>query len=296
MVKLEIVELIERHKKITPVAGLLGLKQPTVTFHMKNLEEELGVPLFESRAGKINLTEAGAALHHYAVKINALAQEAERVVKEFREPGTGSLKIGASYVPGTYILPELISRFVKNHPKTKLSLSIKPASLIKDMLLNHEIDIGVFSAGPAAHAPLAIETVCEDEMVVIFAPNHKFSRYEQLYPDMLNDVPFLFHSPESSTRALTEKWAQANGVQLSCAMELDSVEAIKQVAMRGEGVSFVSRLAVGREVERGELAVRAIPQNHVKRYVFYAFNEHRHKSSLMDAFIDYIRSSVTPLR
>lgn len=73
LLKLHIVELLNKHHKITTVAELLGLKQPTVTFHMKNLEREFGVKLFDTRMGKIILTDAGNALLHYATKINALA-------------------------------------------------------------------------------------------------------------------------------------------------------------------------------------------------------------------------------
>ncbi|MCZ8511922.1 LysR substrate-binding domain-containing protein [Paenibacillus filicis] len=284
--KLEIIELLDQHKKITAVAETLGLKQPTVTFHMKSLEQELGVQLFETRSGKTMLTDAGQAFKHYAVKINALAREAERVVREFQELGQGTLRIGASYVPGTYILPNLISRFAKSYPRITLSLSVKTAPVIQEKLLNHEIDLGLFSTEPFQLPPLSAHALCEDELVVIFAPTHKLNEQPQLCTEMLAGEPFLMHSPESSTRGMTEKWARTNGVRLNAVMEMDSLEAIKQVAMKGEAISFLSRLAVQREVERGELVYRPIPQNDYKRYIYYAYNLNRHSSSLLDAFID----------
>lgn len=93
--KLQIVVLIEKYKKVTDVAAELGLKQPTVSFHMKSLETELGTSLFQYRSGRVLLTEAGRALYQYAVRIVSLAVEAERSVKQFSSslPGTWSWKL-----------------------------------------------------------------------------------------------------------------------------------------------------------------------------------------------------------
>ncbi|MCS7463841.1 LysR substrate-binding domain-containing protein [Paenibacillus doosanensis] len=292
LLKLQIVELLERHKKITAVAEALGLKQPTITFHMKSLEQELGVSLFEHRSGKVHLTEAGKSLFHYSVKINSLAQEAARVVKEFDQLGRGSLKIGASYVPGTYMLPRILSEFARAYPRISLSLMIRTAPVIKELILNHEIDLGIISCEPFQLPPLLSETLCEDELVLIMSPQHGLARQPQLYPDQLEQVPFLLHSPESSTRQLTAKWAQSNRIELRGQMEFDSLEAIKQTVMLGEGVSFVSRLAVRKEVERGELLVRQIPQNSYNRYVYVAFNEDRSQSAVLDEFIGHLRREV----
>lgn len=89
LLKFQIVELLDKHRKVTAVAEVLGLKQPTVTYHMKSLEQEYGVKLFEPRMDKVILTEAGRALLHYAGKINSLAAEARRTAQEYGTPGRG---------------------------------------------------------------------------------------------------------------------------------------------------------------------------------------------------------------
>jgi len=95
-IKLDILVLLDQHKKITAVADALGVKQPTVTFHMKSLEEQYGVPLFETYGGRYKLTRAGNALLHYARKIRALGLEAGRIMAEQRSPEKGIFHIGAS--------------------------------------------------------------------------------------------------------------------------------------------------------------------------------------------------------
>ncbi|OPH60427.1 transcriptional regulator [Paenibacillus ferrarius] len=292
LIKLQIIELLDKYKRITTVAEHLGLKQPTVSFHMKSMEQDLGVSLFYSKAGKVHLTEAGQSLNHYAKKINALAQEAERVVKEFDERGSGHLKIGASYVPGTYVLPSILSAFSKKFPHISISLTVRTSPVIQEMLLNHEIDIGVMSAEPFQWAPLIGETLCEDELVFFFNPQHRMSRYESLHPEFLKDVPFILHGQESSTRTMTLKWAKSMGIELRPIMEMDSLEAIKQAVLTGDSISVISKMAIAKELQREELVYRAIPQNPFKRYIYFTYNEDRIRSSVFDSFFDYLRDSV----
>ncbi|WP_442604453.1 LysR substrate-binding domain-containing protein [Paenibacillus sp. KN14-4R] len=291
LLKFRIVELLAQHKKVTAVAELLELKQPTVTFHMKNLEKEFGVQLFESRAGKTYLTEAGEALRHYAHKINVLAQDAERVVKEFDQLERGSIRIGASYVPATYILPAILSSFAKRYPQIMISLVVKASPVIKDMLLNHEIDIGIMSTQPFQLPPLVSETICKDELVVIFSPQHSLAQHPELNPGLLSEVPFILHGLESSTRQLTDKWALTNGISLNAYLELDSLEAIKQSVMLGDSAAFISKLAVNKESGRGELEFRPIPHNLFKRNVYLVYNQERRQSALIVQFIQHLRQS-----
>ncbi|MEK8129170.1 LysR family transcriptional regulator [Paenibacillus filicis] len=295
LLKLQMIELLEKHQKITAVADELGLKQPTITFHMKNLEQELGVQLFESRSGKTLLTDAGRSLHHYAVKINALALEAERVVREFDELGRGVLRVGASYVPGTYMLPRVMTEFSRVYPRISLQLEVKTAPVIKQLLLDHEIDIGVLSTEPFQLASLVSEALCEDELVVIFSPQHRFASLPELEPSHLAETPFLLHGLASSTRQMTDRWAQSHGVHLYAQMELDSLEAIKQVVMLGDCVSFVSRQAVRKEAERGELQYRPIPANTFRRDICCAFNADRKHSAVLDQFIVHLRKEASSL-
>lgn len=288
LLKLHIVELLEKHNKITTVADILELKQPTVTFHMKNMERDFGVKLFESRMGKIILTDAGYALLHYAVKINALAAEAERVVLEFDTLRKGSIRIGASYVPATYVLPAVLHRFGKEHPGIQLSLFVKTAPIIKEMLEHHEIDIGILSTEPFSAPALLTEAICADELVLICSPTHPLATLENVTPELISSSPFVLHGKESSTRRMTETWLEHHERRLSSYLELDSLEAIKQTVMFGEHVSFVSRMAVQAEVQRGLLQMRPIPGNLIERYVFAVTNKERHRSALINQFSNYL--------
>lgn len=284
--KLKIVELLEKHNKVTTVAELLNLKQPTVTFHMKNMEKDFGVKLFESRMGKILLTDAGYALYHYAVKISSLAAEAERAVREFDKLRKGSLQIGASYVPATYLLPGVLHRFAELYPGVHISLSVKTAPIVREMLERQEIDLGIISSDSFESPELDTQPICEDDLVLIFSPDHPFASMPNPTAEQIASSFFVMHAMESSTRRLTEKWLQNQHRYLPSYLELDSLEAIKQTVMLGKHISFVSRLAVQAEIERGLLEMRPIPGQRPKRYVYMATNKQRYRSALLARFTD----------
>ncbi|WP_094096322.1 LysR substrate-binding domain-containing protein [Paenibacillus physcomitrellae] len=296
LLKLRIVELLEKHNKITTVAEILELKQPTVTFHMKNMERDFGVKLFDTRMGKIILTDAGYALHHYAVKIGALAAEAQRAVTEFDALRSGSLRIGASYVPATYLLPEVLHRFSKEYPGIHVSLSVKTAPVIRDMLEKHSIDLGIISSESFISPELQTETICEDDLVLIFSPDHILAADPEPTAEQIASSSFVLHGTESSTRRLTEKWLESNRRRLPSYLEFDSLEAIKQAIILGEHVSFVSRMAVEAEVKQGLLQMRSIPGKQFKRHIYMVTNKNRHRSALLSKFTEHFITCLKPVQ
>ncbi|WP_017811310.1 LysR family transcriptional regulator [Paenibacillus shenyangensis] len=284
LIKLQIVELLNRHQKITAVADELGLKQPTVTFHMKSLEKELGVSLFESRGGKVILREPGKALLHYAVKINALAAESRRIVQEFGALERGQLRIGASYVPATYLLPEIIHQFSLQHPGVSISIAVQTSPVTREMLINHEIDLGIMLTEPFEHPALVKGLIGEDQLVAIFSPDHPLAAEEKLRLDLLQQSRLVLHSGESSTRQLSDRWMNDIGLQPLHYMELDSAEAIKRSVMLGGSVAFLSKMAVEEEVRQHRLQMKALPGLDQRRYLYYAYNKERHYSGLIHRF------------
>ncbi|ANY66879.1 transcriptional regulator [Paenibacillus sp. BIHB 4019] len=291
LLKLKIIELLDKHKKITPVAHELDLKQPTITYHMKSLEQEMGVKLFEARADKMLLTAPGKALLHYAVRINKLAQEAERVVMEYGSLARGKLTIGASYVPATYVLPEVLSDFSKHHPGIEISVLVKPAPIIKEKLWNHDIHLGLISSEPFEQPSLSTHSICEDELVVIFAPNHHLAAYETLNPGLIATANFVLHGEQSSTREMTTRWLNNHRIDLIGPIELDSIEAIKQTVQQGGHIAFISELSVQEEVRKGQLLMRKIPNTRFQRSIYCCYNKDRYDSRLTEQFIDTLHRS-----
>ncbi|MDH7998848.1 LysR family transcriptional regulator [Bacillus cereus] len=290
LLKLEIVVLIKKYKKLTIVAEKLGVKQPTITFHIKSLEEELGVSLFELRSGRYFLTEAGEALHHYACKIDALMKEARRVTQEFKDFHKGAITIGASYVPATYLLPDIVYQFQCEFPNIKIILMVKTAPEIRTMLQNHEIDLGVISAAPFDESLLKQTNVMPDTLVLAFSKEHHFSKKENVSLQDIEKERILLHRNPSTTRDLLTKWMLAHNITFQSEIELDSLETMKQILKYGNGVAFISKLAIEQEVQRNELRYIPIPEFEFQRNIYTIHHEDRWNSKIISFLLQSITS------
>lgn len=291
-IKFQILEELYKYKKITAVAEVLNLKQPTVTFHLKSMEKEFGVKLFEARSGKIILTEAGEALYHYAFKINALAKEATRVVNDY-DAGKGTIKIGTSYVPATYLLPRILADYTKQNPMVSISLKVRTSPTVLEMLQKHEIDIGIISSQSFDLPNIMSQALMEDEIVVFFSGSHPLAKEATLSSEVLGGSSLILHGENSSTRSITLKWLKNSGIIVDTSMELDSLEAIKHVVLHGNHISLISKLAIKQEIMEGSLVYRNIPSVGAlitKRSIYYAINVDRIESSTISNFIDYLLS------
>jgi DNA-binding transcriptional LysR family regulator len=290
LLKLEIVVLIKKYKKLTIVAEKLGVKQPTITFHIKSLEEELGVPLFELRSGRYFLTEAGEALHHYACKIDALMKEARRVTQEFKDFNKGAITIGASYVPATYLLPEVVHQFQCEFPNIKITLMVKTAPEIRTMLQNHEIDLGVISAAPFDEPLLKQMNVMPDTLVLAFSKEHHLSKRTNVSLQDIEKERILLHRNPSTTRDLLTQWTLAHNITFQSEIELDSLETMKQILKHGNGVAFISKLAIEQEVQRNELCYIPIPDFEFQRNIYTIHHEDRWNSKIISFLLHSITS------
>ncbi|WP_103104975.1 LysR family transcriptional regulator [Brevibacillus reuszeri] len=290
--KLEIVMLLSKYKKVSTVAEVMGIKQPTVTFHMKSLEENYGVRLFEQRGGVILLTEAGKALQHYASKITALSQETERVLLEYREARRGTITIGASYVPGTYMLPQVISQFSREYPGVSVKMMIKPAPVIQQLLLDHQIDLGFISSQPFDEPKLHIQPLSDDELVIVYSASHRFASMSSIDVIDIVEEPFIFHGTNSTTSQMTTKWASAHKLNLHYCMELDSLESIKRALMIGNSISFLSRQAVTEEVNNHILACAPLPPPEQERYIYACYHKERWLSKGLQQFLQMVQANV----
>ncbi|USB34065.1 LysR family transcriptional regulator [Paenibacillus sp. YPG26] len=242
IVKLKIVVLIEKYKKISDVARMLGLKQPTVTFHMKSLEEELGTAIFDTRRGRVILTEAGRALLYYAQRITSLTDEAVNVVADFDTLERGTLRIGAGLMPGNYYLPVVAGRFMRQFPGIQLDIKIRADNEIVQMLQQADIDLAVMhTIQPYTEENLECEVLEDDEVVLIYPAEHSFTALKKIEVNQIAQERFIQHAEGSFIRDFSERWAAANQVNLWNSAGMDSPEAVKLAVQSRSGISFYTK-------------------------------------------------------
>lgn len=133
-------------KSFSRAAEAIHLSQPTVSSHIKDLEEHCGFRLLDRLGKEVLPTKAGELLFTYAKRLLALRDETESALSQFRGITKGSLTLGGSTIPGGYILPEVIGRFVKSHPEVQISLIIRDTREIADGILNGDVELAVTGA------------------------------------------------------------------------------------------------------------------------------------------------------
>ncbi|MBF4692569.1 LysR family transcriptional regulator [Fusibacter ferrireducens] len=283
--KLEILVAIDKFNNITKAAQYLNIKQPTVTFHMKSLEEEMKTKIFQTNAGKTVLTVEGKAIFFYAQKILQLAEDAQKVVKEFNDPGGYHITIGSSSVPSVYVLPEIISIFKKNYPNAMITINVMTAPKIQALISNYELSLGIISSADVFLENIPHQKLCTDKMVLIFSKESILNQYDVINKSHLENEKFILHTQNSTTRMLTNKWADDIHLNIKTSAEINSTEAIKRAVMCNVGISILSELSVREEIASGKLSYAYLPGYSPSRNIYLIRNEDRYIPEMLKDFI-----------
>lgn len=290
LMKLRVLEQLGKTHRINETADALNLRQPTVTFHMQSLEKEMHTKLFEQRHGYVGLTDAGLAFLHYAQKITGLMNEAQRIMEELDQLKRGTLTIGASYVPATYVLPDALTRFFDEYPQMQVRMHVCPFRSILESLSRHEVDFGVAYLTGELSEEYVCRPIGRDELVVVYSPQSSLARSGTITPEILSQGILIQHGPGSSTRQFAEKWLQKAGISSCVKLEIDSIETIKRMLQQMDAYSVLSRLAVHTEVAAGALMAQPLPLEPIYREMSLIFRNDRFLTPAAKKFIEFITS------
>lgn len=269
-------------------AEKLGLKQPTISFHLRKLEEELGVKLFRKPSRNLHPTDDAADLLPYARRIVALMEEMDAMMEGRRDKGEGKLKLGASYTPATYFLPPYMAEFGSRYPRVRIQLAVKKADSLLEMLRKYEIDAAVVSLPADRLEGFVMEKLVEDELKLVFSPSHPLALQTEWAVCDLQRQTFLLHEAGSTSRKLTDEWAAAIGLKWDAFMELGAIETIKEAVKCNIGVGVLPKRSVLREAASGELVMRDLPRYENRRHICLVYRREEQISQQVRAFIAYM--------
>ena len=290
--QLRVFERAAACRTITEAAAALGLKQPTVSFHLKKLEEDFGVELFRKHAGRLTLTDAGESLLPYARKITVLVEEAEQLMREHKDKGRGKLRIGSSYTPATYFLPAYLAEYQERYPRTMPLLTVKQAGDVLEMLDGYEIDVAVVSLPDRPYPHLNLVKLADDELKLVLPPRHRLADKERIAVEDLREERFLVHESGSTSRELSDRWARDNGLEWQVIMELGGIETIKEAVKHGIGIGLLPRRSVLREANEGTLIMRDLPGSVGARSISFAYRREKALAPQAAQFIAFMRGKL----
>ena len=254
---------VARDGSFSRAAERLYVSQPAVSKHIASLEAELGVQLVvRSRAGAV-LTPAGQMLADYVLRAEALLANARRALASGAEAQLGTLSLAASGIPGTYLLPALVSRYHEEAPAVELDFRVSTSGGSIELVRSHEVELAVVG-GMTVPQELESEPLIDDEVVLIGPPSLAERR---LRVKDLEGLTWVSREEGSATRAAVEAARWQMGLHVVRTLELPSWEAVKLAVAGGAGVAAISRFALDLELETGALAVLDVPRWRLNRTV-----------------------------
>lgn len=292
--QIEILCKIIELGSFSKAAEALHLSQPTLTEHIKSLEDYFGVALLNRLGREIVPTKAGEIIRECAQKILALKVEAEQKIKSLKGAFKGELLVGASTIPGEFILPSLIKDFREHFPEIFIQIKIGDTKMIIEDVLNNQIELGI--VGAKVETPkLEYFKFVKDELMLVGATDFFSTKAKSITLNDLKDIPFVLREEGSGTRMAIEKAFKGQGFSFSglkIVSILGSTTAVIQAIKNGVGCSILSRRAVQEELTHGSL--RTIPIQHVKirRDFFLVVRRGKFKSPLCEAFFTFLQEKV----
>ena len=300
--RLKVFRAVAGEVSFRKAAEVLHLSQPAVSQHIRALEEEAGVRLFDRARGEghgsqISLTEAGRVLLGYAATAAAAMVEAQRALAALNTEAAGELRLGASTTVAQYVLPRILGAFLRQYPQVKFSLVSGNTERIVDAVAEEKVELGIIE-GPAMRRDVKTERMVQDEMVLIVSPNHAWAtrKVGAIAPGELAKVPLLLRERGSGSRRVVERALKKVGLplrSLRVAMELDSTEAIISGVEAELGVGFVSRCAVGKVLRLGSVRIAAVEGLEILRDFSFVRLSGTEAAGTVAAFQRFAIGSVT---
>jgi DNA-binding transcriptional LysR family regulator len=292
MRRLEVFCKVVELKSFTGAAKALSLSQPTVSEHIRTLEETVNERLLDRLGREVLATPAGRVFYQYARNIVQMRDEAIQALEQFRGNLAGRLILGASTIPGTYMLPRLIGDFKSIHPAIQITLRIADTAQIVEQVIEGDLEAGLVGS-KWTDRRLLMEELFTDELVLAVFPEHPWASKGRIKLEDLDEEPFILRERGSGTRMVMKRILEENGFDLSkisVVAEMGSTEAVRQGIKAKIGISILSRHAVVEDFEHGLLTGVDIENIRFTRPLYLVQRRNRQMSPLCTAFLERLRS------
>jgi len=279
-------------KNFSKAAEDLFLTQPTVSGHILALEKSLGVRLFDRTGREARLTKAGQILYQYASKILHLRRDALNALSEFSQGIRGELCLGASTIPGEYILPKLLGEFKREHPHFSVGLKIADTQEIVQGVLRGDVEFGLIGA-KIEHPSLQYELFAKDKIIFVGASGVPRATRQKISLNELFQMPFILREQGSGTRMAVEKMLKKIGKNFGHfreIVEMGSTASVKAAVRAGLGFAFLSQTAVEEELTQGLISeIQVEDLEPILRQIYLVSHRGRTLSPVAVKFFRYLR-------
>lgn len=286
--RLQVFHSVAVNLSFTKAAKELHITQPAVTGNIKELENSLGISLFNREQNSISLTKAGQILLKYTERATAEYKQIEYEIGVLRKSFSGELKIGASTTIEQYILPPILARFNKEHPEISISLYNNNTMNIEKDVISRRIDLGIVE-GNVGRKEFRYAPFMKDEIVAFAHSFQPIAKKKKIGLDELIKIPIVLRESGSGTLDIITDELQKHKIKLkdmNVRVSLGSTESIKNFLANGNYMGLASVYAIKKEVAQGYFQIIDIEGLNITRTFNFIYPQGE-QNGLLNKFIDF---------
>jgi DNA-binding transcriptional LysR family regulator len=277
---------VATEKSFSRAAEKLLRTQPAISLSIQRLETEMGEKLIDRSAKDLLLTDAGKIVLEYARRFENLQGDLENALAELRDKSAGRLTIGANESSTLYLLDH-IERYRQQYPKIKVQIRRSLSSKIPAELVDGDLELGILTYDPEDER-LVSKVIYNDHLAFIVSPEHRLAAREEVSITELGEEQFIAHNVVSPYRAVVLREFQRHKVPLHMDLEMPTIEAIRKMVQRNEGVAFLPRMCVNEEIAQGILREVKVKEMNVARQIRLVYPARRALSHAAQAFLEVV--------
>ena len=289
--QLESFAAVVRLRSFTRAAEQLYISQPTISTHIRALEEELNMRLILRTTKSIEVTAEGQKLYEYAVNILQLR---DRMLQECSSEAKRIIHLGASTIPSAYILPEVLPKFGGRHTNTFFVIHQSDSKGVLDGLTDGIFDVGLIGMDVEKES-LTCEPFCEDRMVLITPVTERFLQLQRKgvsAVELLTQEPVILREKGSGSKKSVDRFLEEMGIsddQLNITARVNDPEAIKNLVAQGLGISFISQRAAQNFIREKRLLAFDLPEHTNTRNLYLAYRTDHGDYAPIREFVEFVK-------
>ncbi|MES1041031.1 LysR family transcriptional regulator [Peribacillus simplex] len=259
-------------KNFTKTAEMLLMSQPSVSLHIKKLEEEFQTKLFLRSPKFLKVTLTGEILYDRAKQMITIYEQTRQDIQEHDRSIKGELKIGASFTIGEYILPSLLIDLQEDYPELELQVVIGNTEEIVQAVRLYKVDIGLIE-GQTNEKELSVHPFMQDELFIVSSNNHELANKDEAEITDLHDQAWVTREVGSGTREYLNHVIRSNGLKIKSILTISSNQGIKETLIKnGAGLALLSRSVIERDVQNKILSIIQVKNESFNRTLSYVYS------------------------
>jgi DNA-binding transcriptional LysR family regulator len=284
---------VARHGSFTAAARELMVSQSSLSIQIKQLERDLGAPLFDRRKGGVDLTDVGSTAYQVAERVFQEIDRLQSSLFETERRIRGMLTVGTVNSVGIYILPPILTAFKSAFPEVAIKIDFKEAERVIDLLSAGKIDFAIIP-WHRRYPELTGIKITQNKMFLVGRPDHPLAGRESVSPRDLEPYPFVGYEEGMQTRSMIDALFKRMSVSVEYSIESDNSATIKHMVMAGMGLAFLPDVAVAPEIRRGQLVRIDAPPLLMSRDVVVYHKTNRTLSAARKEFLAFLQEYYAP--